>query len=253
MFYGLLLPQILLQIYCIVHVLQNGKDKIWIFVILFLPYIGGVLYLFQEVLPSGRSRNITPNTQNPINTIENIFFPTKKIQQLEHQLALADTYQNRLLLGEAYAAAGRYPEAIELFTKALSGLYKDDPTALSKRALTHYVSENLQAAKKDFEHVLNTGGKLAERELLIYAIVLEKLHDATAEKAFQKAVHAATGLEAEYRYGLFLKNAGREEEARKIFEYMILKFKSSPAYFRRLESKWSNLAKQELQPVAAAQ
>lgn len=228
------------------HAVRNGKDRMWIYIILFLPLLGGLAYFFSEILPSLRSGKLMQNSN--IHTVENALFPTRRIQALEQQISLADTYQNRILLAEAYAAATRYEDAISLFTKTLRGIYKDDSFALSKRALTYYASGNLDLAKRDFEHILQTGGDLNEKDQLIYAIVLENLNQTTAaENAYQKAINLATGLEAEYQYALFLKRSGKSSQAKEVFEYMVVKAKSSPSYFRRLEAKWLRLAKEELQ------
>lgn len=242
-FSQLLIPQIILQVLCIWHVVRKGRDRMWIYIILFLPFFGAVAYLIAEILPALRSRSLLENANQQIG---NIFIPSRRIQLLEEQIALADTYQNRMLLAEAYAAHQRYEEAIALFSKTLKGIYKDDPVALGKRACAYYASGNMTMAKADFETILQTKGGLDEKEQLVYAITLSHLEEGeAAEKAFQKAATLSTGLEAEYHYAIYLKKVGKTELAKETLQYMLIKAKSSPSYFRRREAKWLELAKQE--------
>ena len=242
-FSQLLIPQIILQVLCILHVVRKGRDRMWIYIILFLPFLGAIAYLIAEILPTLRSRSLLENANQQIG---NIFLPSRRIQILEEQIALADTYQNRMLLGEAYAANQRFDEAIDLFTKTLKGIYKDDPFALAKRACAYYASGNMAMAKADFVTILQTKGALDEKEQLIYAITLAQLEELEAsEKAFQKAATLSTGLEAEYHYAVFLKRIGKLDEAKETLQYMLIKAKSSPSYFRRREAKWLGLAKEE--------
>jgi hypothetical protein len=247
-YYSYFLPQLILQIICVLHAIKKGKDRSWIYIIVFIPFVGGIVYFFAEILPSLRSNGIiqTANEQ-----VGNALFPARRIKELEQQIELADTYQNRILLGEAYAAAARYEDALAMFNKALTGIYKDDPFAIGKRALTYYVSGNHQKALQDFEHALAVAGKLNEKEQLIYAMILETMgKNNEALKAYEKAVMIATGLEAEYRQGKLIQKLGDENKAQDIFEHMIRKAKSSPGYFRRKESKWINLAKEELKVLS---
>lgn len=245
MFFGyLLVPQIIFQVLCILHVVRHGKERMWIYIILFLPFFGGIAYLISEILPGLRSGRLLEDTNRQVG---HALFPSRKIQALEEQTELADTYQNRMQLAEAYAASGRFEEAITLFTKTLQGIYQDDSFALGKRALAYYASGNMVLAKKDFDHIIETKGILEEKEQLIYALTLEAMEEnSKAEAAYKNAIRVATGLEAEYSYVLFLKKSERHDEAKELLQYMIRKAKSSPSYFRRREAKWLKFAKEAL-------
>ena len=52
MSYLLLALPYLLQLLCIIHVLKTGRNTSWIWLIIFLPYVGGLAYLVVEVLPT---------------------------------------------------------------------------------------------------------------------------------------------------------------------------------------------------------
>ena len=40
-----------IQLLLIIHVLKTGRDRYWIWLLLFLPLIGGVAYLVVEIIP----------------------------------------------------------------------------------------------------------------------------------------------------------------------------------------------------------
>ena len=84
-----------LQAYCIYHIYQNRKQYYWYFVIIFIPVIGSLVYIFTQVINSKDVSNIAEEVTNIIN-------PTKRILGLENQLKFADTFQNRVNLGDAY-------------------------------------------------------------------------------------------------------------------------------------------------------
>ena len=45
---------LIVQIFLIIHVIRTGRDRIWIWVLLFLPLAGGLAYLILELLPEWR-------------------------------------------------------------------------------------------------------------------------------------------------------------------------------------------------------
>src|SRR5471032_2198158 len=42
---------LLLEIACIVHIMRTGRERFWIYIVLFLPMAGMLAYLAAEVLP----------------------------------------------------------------------------------------------------------------------------------------------------------------------------------------------------------
>jgi len=43
-----------LQIFCIIHLLLKRRDYQWLYLLIFMPFIGALIYLFVHVLPGLR-------------------------------------------------------------------------------------------------------------------------------------------------------------------------------------------------------
>src|SRR5690606_36057552 len=96
---------IALQTYCIYHLFKNKRSYYWLFVILFLPLIGSVIYLVTQVYNKRDTAKIQDNLVSIIN-------PAKKIKALEKKLEFSETYQNRVNLADAYLENKDYHKAI---------------------------------------------------------------------------------------------------------------------------------------------
>ena len=72
-----------LQAICVIHCLRKGKNQQWIWLIVFLPLIGCLVYIFQEMF----SGNEIKQVQSGVSTIIN---PTGSIRKLETQLKLVN-------------------------------------------------------------------------------------------------------------------------------------------------------------------
>ncbi len=67
MSYLLIALPYLLQLLCIIHIVRTGRNTSWIWLIIFVPYVGGVAYLLVEVLPTlGRGGRRTLATTRDI-------------------------------------------------------------------------------------------------------------------------------------------------------------------------------------------
>jgi hypothetical protein len=81
MSYLLIALPYLLQLLCIIHIVRTGRNTSWIWLIIFVPYVGGVAYLLVEVLPTlgrgGRrtlatTRDIVVRSLNPSARLEGL-------------------------------------------------------------------------------------------------------------------------------------------------------------------------------------
>jgi len=82
-----LVPYIL-QLALIIHCIKTNKPFYWIYLIIFIPYVGGVAYLLVELLPALlNSRQLRQTGQSIVRT----FNPSVTIKKLEEQLENQDT------------------------------------------------------------------------------------------------------------------------------------------------------------------
>jgi len=77
---------IALQAYCAYHCYTNRNEYYWYFVILFLPLIGCLAYLFINVI---RSSDVEKVQDNLVSVIK----PTKKINDLKKKFKFAETFE----------------------------------------------------------------------------------------------------------------------------------------------------------------
>ena len=171
MFYYLILG---LQGYCIYHLIKNRNEYYWLFLIIFLPVIGCIIYLVTQVYNKKEANKIQDN-------LTALLIPTKKVNDLKKQLQFANTYQNRVNLADAYVEMKDYENAIPHYEEALKDTSQNDFHCLEQLVICYH------SLKKD--------------DLAI----------STAEKI--KTNTAFVKSEAQFSYALALKNKGQLVEA----------------------------------------
>jgi len=139
-------PIILLQFFCLYHSYENNAEKKWYFIILLFPFIGSLFYLFHAFY----SRR---NIDNLSEGVKNTFVTNYKIEKLEKEVEITDTYANKIQLAKEYTLVGNYDGAIYLYESCLNGIYFNDPYLIKKLLKNNYL-------KKDYENAINFGKRL---------------------------------------------------------------------------------------------
>ena len=111
---------LVLQAICVIHCLRKRNEQKWIWLIVFLPFIGCIAYFFTEIVPGIRSSA----KQADLGSL--LINPSTRIRRLEENLHFANTFNNRILLANAYKAVGRMEEAIELYSTSLTGAFSEN-------------------------------------------------------------------------------------------------------------------------------
>lgn len=231
-----------LQIICVVHCLRKGTQTMWIWLIIFLPLIGCIAYIIMEIL----NRNSIQQVQSGMG---NIIYAAGKIKKLEKQLEFSDTFNNRIMLADAYLSAGYTEKAIQLYETSLTGAFKDNEHVLIQLVTAYYevqrYNDAIKAAKKVYNNpAFHTHGHV------LYAMALNKIGEADlAEKEFTTMKGRYSYFEARYQYGLFLINKNRVGEAQKIFNDIVNEFSYLSSFEKRNNRVWYNNAKQELRKI----
>jgi hypothetical protein len=131
----LLILTYLVQIALIVHAIKTGRNTIWVFVLLFAPFIGGIAYFIVELLPEIlNSRGARKAKRSVANAID----PNRDLRSASQQHAVADTVQNSLILANQHLERGQYAEAAGLFEGCLRGMHADDPDILFSLAKARF-------------------------------------------------------------------------------------------------------------------
>src|SRR5882762_10969040 len=87
-----------LQAICAIHCVRKGNQNKWLWLIIFLPVVGSLIYIFTEIFTG----NDMANVQSGMGAV---FNPSGKIKKLEDNLRFADTFANKVALADAYLAA----------------------------------------------------------------------------------------------------------------------------------------------------
>ena len=250
MFYGGGLPYyiiVALQIFCAVHSYRRGTLNRWIWLIVFIPIIGSVIYIFSEVLSSRRS--ITPKID-----IGAVLNPGGKIKKLEEDLRFSDTFANKVKLADAYLAAGYTDKAVDLYKNSLTGAFAENEHVMAQLMIGYY-EQGL------YNDVIALGKKLYKlpqfarsKAHITYAKALEQTGDTTAaENEFKAMKGRYSYFEQRYEYGLFLMRQDRGADAYAIFTDMLNEEHHLGPVERKTNRQWFAKAKDELKKIGAPQ
>ena len=234
---------IVLQVICVVHCIRKGNQNKWIWLIVFLPLAGCLIYIFTEMF----TRKEIQQVQSGVGAV---FNPSGKIKTLQEKLRFADTFNNRMALADAYLDAGQVDKAIELYEKSLTGTFVGNEQANMQLIIAYF-------EKKRFEDLITTAQKIyhlpqfvRSRAHMLYAISLGYTgNNEAAEKEFAFMKGRFSNYEPRYHYGMFLKRCMRVDEAKKIFKEMLDEASHLSPNEKRNNRAWLNHAKDELRAL----
>lgn len=236
-----------LQAICAIHCLRRNNQNKWIWVIVFLPLVGCIAYIFTEMI----NRNDIQNVQSGVGTI---FNPTGKIKRLEEQLRFADTFNNRISLADAYQQAGQTQKAIDLYESSLTGAFTENEHVLTQLIYCYY---NLHQYEKVIPFAKKIYGSLKFNRSpahVRYAISLDYAgNPAAAEKEFLSMKARYANFEARYQYGLFLLRENRKADAQQVFNDVLGEVPHLGARERRANANWFELIRGELKKMKEQQ
>ena len=241
--YTLFSIPMILVIICVIHIIKTGRDRYWIWLVVFIPVAGMAAYLFIEVLPDlTRNKKVTANVTKIIN-------PGKTVRDLEDRLRLLDSVANRVDLADEYVKIKRYKEAMELYEKCLEGIHAKDIDILRKTANAAYLAKDYEKTR---EYILKIK-EISDGELPGYEMHqrLAQVYDKTgntekADEEYRNAIDTYNHIETIYNYGKFLLGKGRNEEAKQQFEKILVLSTQLPKFHRQEVSRWINLTKKEI-------
>ncbi|HEY1991868.1 MAG TPA: tetratricopeptide repeat protein [Gammaproteobacteria bacterium] len=236
---------VVIEIVFVVHAINRRQDYFWIFIILFFPLVGCAVYALMVWIPDARHSRTARGTSKAMLAV---FDPRRELRKRLSHLDVSDTVENRVSLARELTRHGMVQDALGLYERSLKGVYEDDPYLLQGYAGALFEAGMLQDARTTLEKLraANPGLKAPDAQLL-QARVLEKLGDvARADREYAAVVQAYGGMEAKCRYGLFLKQQARQDQARELFEDILRGAKHASGHSRRLNREWIGTAKREL-------
>jgi hypothetical protein len=238
-----LLPLIVGVALC-VHVVRTNQPLYWIFLILFVPVLGSVVYLIAIVIPEmaggTKAKRMGMAARDALD-------PTREYRQAKAATDESPTVHNRMRLAAAAASLGRHTEAEQLYGEAMQGIHADDPALLLGRANALIELGRASEALPLVEKLTEEQGARSPATALAQARVYEALGQfAEADAAYQWAAGRLPGLEALGRYAAFLARVGRKDEAADNLAEIDRRIAKANPQFRREGRAWRDLAAQAL-------
>lgn len=212
MYFLLALIPYAVQLFFIIHIIKNRKPFYWLFAILLLPYIGGLVYFFVHILPDlGKNKAARKIGKTIAETIN----PLGEVNRLLDVVKAQDTIANRLLLAQAYSDAQLYPEAIDWYIKCLEGPYKNDRTILFPLAHTYFLNNQVDKAQE----ITSELEKEKAFETLDEKLLVVLIKEAQGEQVFdqlEQLYERSDNFETGYYYVRALLAKNETEKAREI-------------------------------------
>ncbi len=205
---------IAIQIYCIYHLFKNGKTIYWIFVILFLPLLGSVVYLVTQVYSRKNAETIQSNVSQIIN-------PTKKIKDLEKQLEFSDSYRNRMNLADAYFETGDYQNAIIHYKVMLENKVQNEFYPRKQLVICFSKLEDYDAVIKHAERIKNNQEFKNSTSEFYYGFALFKTgFENEAEMHLKSIDRPYSNYEERLELAKFYLETNQNEKAKTLLEEM---------------------------------
>jgi len=157
-----------LQAYCIFHLIKNRNPYYWIFLIIFLPFIGCLIYLITQVYTKRDAEKVTSEIVTLIN-------PTKRIKDLEKKLEFSETFQNRINLADAYLGNKDYQKAITYYELALDSDYQNDFYVIQNLIICYYNTESYPEVIRYSEKIMVHPEFKKSKMPFFYGLALEQL------------------------------------------------------------------------------
>lgn len=231
---------LLLQAICVIHCVRKRNQNNWIYLIIFLPLIGSLVYLFSEVI----TRRDIKNVQSGMGEV---FNPSGSIKKLEQNLRFSDTFNNRMALADAYFADGQTQRAIEIYEDSLQGTFATNELCISRLIIAYYREKRYTDVIRITPGVYNIPQFARSKAHVLYAASLGHAGEPDkAEAEFKKMNGRFGNFEARYYYALMLQQYQRQNEARNILLQIEEEIPQLSPVERRHNRQWLGMAKEAL-------
>ena len=221
-----------LQLILIVHAIRNHKRFGWIWLLVFVPALGGVAYVIVEILPSLNVRNRGTKVMNAV-------FPARLVEAAARQYAVTPTPHNKRQLAEAYVAAGDTDRAIPLYQELVDGWYQDDIGVLTALATAYRQVGVFDNAFALFTRVAQSETALPRNTTLM---VNYTGYRATGEDRYLEWIERYFAGNGDLETGYYLVdvyvNRGRGADAQKVIASMKERATVHTATKHRIDTSW---------------
>jgi hypothetical protein len=234
---------IVLQAICVIHCVRKGNQNNWIWLIVFLPVIGCLVYFFSEIITNRGIRNVKSG-------VGEILKPSGSIRKLEENLRFSDSFNNKIALANAYLASGQSTKAISIYESSLTGAFSENEHAIAQLISAYYMEKRYDDVVSIVPKIYNKPQFPRSKAHILYAMSLSYSGDTEkAEKEFLGMKGRFSNFEARYYYALFLQNNDRNAEARQVLSEIVDEIPQLGHVEKRYNREWINRSKDMLKKM----
>jgi hypothetical protein len=239
------IAMLVLLIVCVVHSVRTGNVFPWIYIMVFLPGIGPLIYLFMVIVPEFmRGRG----AQRLGRGVSQMADPNRAMREAQRAAEMTGSVDARRNLAEQYLARGQAAEAVALYHGMLEGQFREDPVLWLGLARAQFAGGDAQGAQASLDEVQRIDPKFQSGDAhLLYARALEaqgKTDEALEE--YKRLIRYFSGEEARVRYAMLLERTGRGDEARALYEQVAKSVSGAPSHYRKTQKEWGDIAARAL-------
>lgn len=207
---------IAIQVLCVIDVIRNGRNQLWIMALVFLPVASTIAYVVLEVYPRFQGNR---HVRGARAAVAAKLDPEKEVRAARTALATADTVANRIRLADALSALGNYREALPLYREATT-LGPVDLRSAEKLARAEYENDEAAAALATLDAAPAASAQSdRDRIGLLRARILEALgRFDEALELYADLVTRLSGEEGRVRYAALLIEQGWDKKALGVLE-----------------------------------
>lgn len=218
-----------LQAFCLFHAYRSRSEQKWFYLIIFLPLIGCLIYLYEHFY----SRR---NMENLAEGVKHTLFSNYAIEKLEKEAKFTATVTNKTLLADAYVQNARYPEAIQLYESCLHPTGTNSPDLLRKLLKAHFLSKDYPAAVRLGNQLGSDKDFRNSEEKISFAWALHYTGDSPkAEEKFREMDSAFSNFPHRLEFARFLLATSRPEAAREKLNELLEEYDAMSGYEQGLK------------------
>jgi hypothetical protein len=233
-----LIISIVIQAGLIVHVIKTGRNQLWIWVLILLPFgVGALAYLAVEILPDLlRSRT----AQRTARGLRRAMDPGADLRRYEDEARVTGNVASRQRYAAELARHQRYDEAIAQYTQALSGLYEHDPNLMLGLAQAQFAKGDARAARATLDELIrqNPDFRSPDGHLLYARALAAEGNVAKALEEYRVLAPSYPGAEAAVRYAQLLEAEGQASEAQRVARELLEQARIAPRHYRQAQREW---------------
>jgi hypothetical protein len=236
---SLYLLGLLFSIALCVHVVRSGQNMMWLYIILFLSPIGGIIYLIAVLVPQWTGG---PAARKAREAARETLDPTRDYRMAKAAAEDTPTVHNRMRHAAAAGELGRWDEAEAVYRTAAQGVHAEDP-ALAYGLARSLVELGRYAEARPILEKLEAEHPRTPQTALQLGRVYEGLGmNPEAEAPYNYAAARLPGLEGLARQAAFLARTGRQAQAQEALNEIDKRLARTNARFQKEGRQWRDLA-----------